>query len=100
MLCLCARLYICALWSSAVKGLASCLLFVVSYCEFVAFPLVSCVRYGIRLYRFLIFTPLFTLTMQHDQFLKKKNFDLFTPRVVGGGGVSEGKMFTYILLHL
>ena len=30
LLCLCARLFICALWSSAGKGLTSWLLFVVS----------------------------------------------------------------------
>ena len=41
LLCLCARLFICALWSTAGKGLTSWLLFVVSGCEFVALPLVS-----------------------------------------------------------
>ena len=43
MLCLCARLFICALWSPAGKGLTSWLSFVVSNCEFVTFPLVSLV---------------------------------------------------------
>ena len=33
--------FICALWSPAGKGLTSWLSFVVSYCEFVTFPLVS-----------------------------------------------------------
>ena len=33
LLCLCACLFICALWSSAGKGLASWLSFAVSYCE-------------------------------------------------------------------
>ena len=47
LLCLCARLFICALWSSAGKGLTSWLSFVVSNCEFVTFPLVSWVRCGI-----------------------------------------------------
>ena len=42
LLCLCARLFICALWSPAGKGLTSWLSFVVSNCEFVTFPLVSC----------------------------------------------------------
>ena len=46
LLCLCARLFICALWSPAGKGLTSRLSFVVSNCEFVTFPLVSWVRYG------------------------------------------------------
>ena len=44
--CLCARLFICALWSPAGKGLTSWLSFVVSNCEFVTFPLDSCVRCG------------------------------------------------------
>ena len=33
VLCLCVRLFICALWSPAGKGLTSLLLFVVSNCE-------------------------------------------------------------------
>ena len=44
LLCLCMRLFICALWSSAGKGLTSRLSFVVSNCEFAIFPLVSRVR--------------------------------------------------------
>ena len=35
LLCLCARLFIRALWSPAGKGLTSWLSFVVSNCEFV-----------------------------------------------------------------
>ena len=46
LLCLCVRLFICALRSSAGKGLTSWLSFVVPYCEFVTFPLVSWVRCG------------------------------------------------------
>ena len=46
LLCLCARLFICALWSPARKGLISWLSFLVSYCEFVTFLLVSWVKYG------------------------------------------------------
>ena len=61
VLCLCARLFICALWSPAWKGLTSWLSLVVSNCEFVTFPLVSWVRCGTLLYRFLIFAPLLTL---------------------------------------
>ena len=38
LLSLCARLFICALWSPAGKGLTSWLSFVVSNCEFVTFP--------------------------------------------------------------
>ena len=44
--CLCARLFICALWSPAGKGLTSWLSFVVSNFKFVTFPLVSWVRCG------------------------------------------------------
>ena len=46
LLCLCARLFICALWSPGGKGLTSWLSFVVYKCEFVTFPLVSWVRCG------------------------------------------------------
>ena len=35
LLCLCARLFICALWSPAGKRLTSWLSFVVSNCEFI-----------------------------------------------------------------
>ena len=46
LLCLFARLFICALLSPAGKGLTSWLSFVVSNCEFVTFSLVSWVRCG------------------------------------------------------
>ena len=42
----CARMFICALWSPAGKGLTSWLSFVVSNIEFVTFLLVSWVRCG------------------------------------------------------
>ena len=58
LLCLCARLFICALWSPAGKGLTSWLSFVMFNYDVVTFPLVSWVRCGTRLYRFLIFTTL------------------------------------------
>ena len=64
LLCLWARLFICALWSPAGKGLTFWLSFVVSNCEFVTFPLVSWVRCGTWLYRFLIFAPLLTLIIR------------------------------------
>ena len=60
LLWLCARLFICALWSPAGKGLTSWLSFVVSICEFVIFPLLAWVRCGTWLYRFLIFALLLT----------------------------------------
>ena len=40
------RLFNDALWSSAGKGLTYWLLFVMSYCEVVTFPLVSWVKCG------------------------------------------------------
>ena len=46
LLCLCARLFKCALWSPAGKGLTSWLSFVVSNCEFDTFQLVSFVGRG------------------------------------------------------
>ena len=61
--CICTRLFICALWSPAGKGLTSWLSFVVSNCEFVTFPLVSWVRSCTWLYRFLIFTTLLTFNI-------------------------------------
>ena len=61
---LCARLFMCALWSPAGKELASWLMFVVSNCEFVTFQLVSWVRCGIWLYRFLIFAPLLSFMIK------------------------------------
>ena len=41
LLCLCARLFICALWSAAGKGLTLWLSFVVYDCEFVWYLIVS-----------------------------------------------------------
>ena len=46
LLCLCARLFICALWSPVGKGLTSWLSFEVSNYEFFTFSLVSWVRCG------------------------------------------------------
>ena len=63
MLCLvllCLRLFVDALWSPAGKGLTSWLSFVMSNCDVVTFPLVSWVRCGAWLYRFLIFALFLT----------------------------------------
>ena len=60
-LCFRARLFIDALWSHAGKGLTSWLSFVMSNCEVVTLTLVSCVRCGAYLYRFLIFALFLTL---------------------------------------
>ena len=56
---LCSSVYMC-LMVTCWKRLNSLLSFVVSNCEFVTFPLVSWVRCGTWLYRFLIFAPLHT----------------------------------------
>ena len=48
-----------------MKGLTSWLSSVVSNCEFVTFPLVSWVRCGTWLYRFLNFAPLLTYKIVH-----------------------------------
>ena len=79
LLCLCARLVICALWSPAGKGLTSWLSPVVSNCEVVTFPLVSWVRCGTWLYRFLIFAPLLTLTLasQKQFYINSYTSDFF-----------------------
>ena len=65
LLCLCVHPFICASWSHAGKGLTSWLSFVASSCEFVTFKLVSWVRCGTSLYRFLIFAPLLTLKIYY-----------------------------------
>ena len=46
LICFCVRLFLCALWSLAGKGLTSRFSFVVSNCEFATFSLVSWVRRG------------------------------------------------------
>ena len=76
LLCLCVRLFICALWSPAGKGLTAWLLLVVSNCEFVTFPLISWVRCGTWLYRFLIFAPLLTLHARLKNKCSNLNNDL------------------------
>ena len=61
LLCFRARLFVDALWSPAGKGLASWLSFVMSNCGVVTFPIVSWVRCGACLYRFLIFVLFLTM---------------------------------------
>ena len=46
LLCLCARLFICALWSPAGERADLLALVCGVFCEFVTFPLVSWVRCG------------------------------------------------------
>ena len=78
LLCLCTCLFICALWSPAGKGLTSRLSFVVSYCRFVTFPLVSWVRCGTWLYRFLILAPFLILILaNHANPVKIQHYAVF-----------------------
>ena len=65
----CARLFIYALWSPAGKELTSWLSFVVSSVSFFTFPLVSWVRCGTWLYRFLIFATLLLSILGFDALL-------------------------------
>ena len=58
---LCASVYMCLVVTCG-KGLTSWLSLVVSDCDFVTFPLVSWVRCGTWLYRFLSFAPLLTFS--------------------------------------
>ena len=92
LLFLCTHLFICTFWSPAGKGLTTLLLFVVSNCEFLTFPLVSWVRCGTWLYRFLILAPLLTFgwsfirpPVRHNfvsaQYLQKKN-EISSPNCV------------------
>ena len=76
LLCLYARLFICALWSPAGKGLTSWISFVVSNCEFVTFPLVFLVGCGTWLYRLLIFAPLLTFFTIKQGFYNFLNYFL------------------------
>ena len=62
-LCFHARLFVDALWSPARKGLTPWLSFVMSYCDVVTFPLVTWVRCGAWLYRFLIFAVFLILAL-------------------------------------
>ena len=78
LLCFCARLFIDALWSPAGKGLTSWLSSVMSNCEVVTFPLVSCVRCGAGLYRFLILALFLTFHGYRDIGQKLKGIrDIF-----------------------
>ena len=71
-LCFRVRLFIDASWSTAGKGLTSWLSFVMSNCEVVTFPLVSLVRCGAWLYRFLIFA-LFLTSVSSQVFITVNN---------------------------
>ena len=68
LLCLCARLFICALWSPAGKGLTSRLSFVVSNCEF--FTISHWYPWsGVIVYLIVSIPDLCTLTYFNKKFL-------------------------------
>ena len=72
---LCASVYMCFVvncWERADLLALVCGV----YCEFVTFPLVSWVRCGTSLYRFLIFAPLLT-SFTVTGFKKSQNFVSF-----------------------
>ena len=58
-------LFIAALWPSAGKGLTSWLSLAMFYCVFVISHVVSWVRCGSRLYRFLIFVAFLYLVTKY-----------------------------------
>ena len=60
-----ARLFIDVLFVTCWEWLTSWLLFVMPNCEFVTFPLISWVRCGAWLYRFLIFALFHTFSIVH-----------------------------------
>ena len=74
MLCFHARLFVDALWSPAGKGLTSWILFVMSYCDVVTVSLVSWVRCGAKLNRFLIFALFHTFLMTAHNYVHFYNF--------------------------
>ena len=57
------RIFIATLWSSAGKGLTSWLVFVMLNCVFSLYHVVSWVRCGTWLYRYLIFAAFLTLNV-------------------------------------
>ena len=64
LLCLCACLFICALWSPAWKGLTSWLSFVVSTMSLSLSPWYPGSGVVLDCIEFLIFAPLLTLKMK------------------------------------
>ena len=74
LLCLCVRLFICALWSPAGKGLTSWLSFVVSNCEFVAFPFGILGQVWCLIVSILIFAPLLTFKLNSSQMIISQKY--------------------------
>ena len=99
LLCFRARLFIYAMSSPTGKGLASWLSFVMSNCIVVTFPLVSWVRCGAQLYRFLIFAPFLTLLclfVWFDSLRPINNLSVIKGRVfLGWTSTKLGLMFLF-----
>ena len=70
LLVMLSLLFIAALWSPVGKGLTSWLLFVMFNCVLSLSHVVSCVRCGTCLYRFLVFATFITLLGIHLNTLK------------------------------
>ena len=69
-------IFIDGLWSPAGKGPTSWLWSVMSNCEVVTFTLLTWVRCGACLYRFLIFVPFLTLKyLKLNELLNEINLD-------------------------
>ena len=79
------------LWAPAGKGLTSWLSFMMSNCEFVTFPLVSWVRCGTWLYRFLIFALFLTFFLNFEYPLPRSFFCVLTLRIIPQGSVQLQK---------
>ena len=72
---------LCASVSPAGKGLTSWLWFVISNCQIVTLPLLSWVRCGAWLHRFLIFALLFTfiLLINQSEQIGEKQLSFYAP---------------------
>ena len=92
------RQFIAALWSPAGKGLTSCHSVFMSNCEVVTFPLVSWIRSGALLDRFLIFALFLILfklcPLSHKQQHLGKCFAL-THIIDTSGGVSASELIVF-----
>ena len=106
-LCFRVRLLIDALWSPAGKGLTSWFSFVMSNCEVITFPLVSCVRCVAWLYRFLIFALFLTFpkscnasperkikSNQNNMMIQRKEYLTHSQPEL------KGKIHTFFEMHL
>ena len=95
LLCFHERLFVDALWSPAGKELTSWLSFVMSNCDVITFPLVSLVRCGAWLYRFLIFVLFLTLL-----FVVLILYWQIPLRIINYGAVGDSRYNFGLKIHL